>query len=90
MHITIYSIDTGVKNMQKLKLNRVFSKKAIKLRHHSRVYFVSKAKLNYALNKMGMYGKFNFHNISLKEFLFENRLLYTEFLEHISDFWKAF
>lgn len=75
--------------MLKMKL-RETPIKTTKLKHHKRIYFVNKAKLNYTLNKMGMFGKFNFSNEDLKEFLFKHRLLYTEFLEHISDGFKCF
>lgn len=75
--------------MYKLKLQETSIKKCVKVKHHGRVYFVNKAKLNYTLNKMGMFAKFNYTDEDLREYLFRQRLLYTEFLEHISDSFKA-
>lgn len=74
--------------MFKMKLRESNISKNVKVRHHNRIYFVNKAKLNYTLNKMGMFAKFNYVNEDLREYLFRQRLLYTEFLEHISDSFK--
>ena len=71
--------------MFKLKSQETGISKNVKIKHHGRVYFVNKAKLNYTLNKMGLYAKFNYTKEDLREFLFRQRFLYTEFHEHISD-----
>ncbi len=71
--------------MLKTKLQQSYLAKTVEVKHHGRLYFVNKAKLNFILNKIGMYAKFNFLNDDLRDFLFQNRLLYTEFLQYISD-----
>lgn len=60
-------------------------KTTVKVSYHGKFYFVNKARLNYTLNKMGMQAKFDFTNEDMKNFLSKNKLLYTEFLEFISD-----
>ena len=57
----------------------------VKVSYHGKFYSVNKARLNYTLNKMGMQAKFDFTNEDMKNFLSKNKLLYTEFLEFISD-----
>ena len=66
-----------------------FMKLTVKVKYHGKFYFVNKAKLNYTLNKIGMQAKFDFTNEDMKDFLSKNRLLYTEFLEFISDCVRA-
>ena len=76
--------------MLRTKSKQSYVKNTLKVKHHGRLYFVSKAKLNYILNRIGMRAKFDFINEDLREFLFKSKLLYTEFLLHISDGVKEF
>ncbi len=76
--------------MLKTKTRLSYLKKALKIKHHGKLYFVNKKKLNFVLGKIGIKDKFNFNKNNLKDFLFENRLLYTEFLQYVSDGIKTF
>ncbi len=76
--------------MLRTKSKQSYLKKAVKVRHHGRLYFVNKAKLSFVLSKIGVCKKFDFLNENLKDFLSKNKLLYTEFLHHVSDSVKVF
>ncbi len=76
--------------MIKTKSQRSYLKKALKIKHHGRLYFVNRAKLNFVLSKIGICKKFDFLNEDLKDFLSKNKLLYTEFLYHVSDSVRVF
>ena len=67
-------------------LQESFVKKTVVVKYHGKFYYINKARLNSTLNKMGMRARFDFVNENMKDFLLKNKLLYTEFLEFISDF----
>ena len=67
-------------------LQESFVKKTVVVKYHGKFYYINKARLNSTLNKMGMRARFDFVNENIKDYLLKNKLLYTEFLEFISDF----
>lgn len=76
--------------MLRTKTKKSYIKRAVKIKHHGRIYFVNKTRLKYILERIGINKKINFLNDDLREFLFKNKFLYTEFLQFISDGVKTF
>ena len=76
--------------MLRTKLKKIYFKKVVKIRHHGKLYFVNKDKLNYIFNRIGVCKKFDFVNVNLRDYLIKNKFLYTEFLNYVSDTVKTF
>ncbi len=62
-----------------------FLMRVIKLQFHKKIYSINIKKLNSVLEKIGAHKFFDEKSQDIKDFLFGQKLLYTEFLEFISD-----
>ena len=61
-------------------------KKPVVVKYHGKLYYINRGKLNNTLNRMGMCAKFDFVDENMRDFLVQNKLLYTEFLESIREY----